>query len=99
MLSKLIRIPATAPQPASLILAKIADAARALRLPSHSLYYAYGQERAADLRERIDAVDAALQQVQREADEAAVRLMSLDAPERVVFSSFTELIGADKNGR
>lgn len=77
---------------ASPALTKITEAARALRLPPHSLYYAHGQERAADLRARTDAVDAAIQQTKREVNEAAVRLMSLDGPARAVFSPYTELI-------
>jgi hypothetical protein len=84
-----------APGPAkpSQAVARITDEARALRPPSSSLYYACVQERVTARDAELAAINTAMDQAQAEGFAAAVRLMSLDAPERVVFDAFTELSG------
>lgn len=79
------------PASESLAIAKITDEARALRPPTSSLYYACVQERVTAQQAELAAIDTALDQARTEGFAAAVRLMSLDAPERVVFNAFTEL--------
>ncbi len=82
-----------APVPASVsqAVATITDEARALRPPTSSLYYACVQERLAAQAAELAALDTAMDRTRTEGFAAAVRLMSLEAPERVVFNAFTEL--------
>lgn len=82
---------ATSQAPASQALAKIVDEVRALRPPTSSLYYACVQERLHAQEAELAAINTAMDQARTDGFAAAVRLMSLDAPERVVFNAFTEL--------
>lgn len=72
-------------------LANIAEEAGALRLPNVSLFFAAAQERLAAKAGEVATINADMEQVRADGFAAAVRLMSLDAPERAVFDVFTEL--------
>jgi len=64
---------------------------RSLRPPAASLYYACVRERLHAHETELAAINTAMDQARTVGFAAAVRLMSLDAPERVVFNAFTEL--------
>ena len=82
-----------APGPAkvSQAIANITDEVRALRPPTASLYYACVQELLGVQAAELAVLNPAIDQAHIEGFAAAMRLMSLDAPERVVFDAFTEL--------
>jgi hypothetical protein len=97
MFSKLRGNSDPAPRPESQAVARISLEVGALRQPSPSLYYAYFQERMRARRDQIYTLTTAIEATRLEAMAAAIRLASLDASKRCVFSSFTELVSQEGN--
>jgi hypothetical protein len=93
MIFKPLRSAATDQPKPSQAIATITDEARALRPPTPSLYYACMQERLHAQAAELSALNTAMERARTEGFAAAVRLMSLDAPERIVFNAFTEVSG------
>jgi hypothetical protein len=77
------------------VLTQIARESNALRLPSPSLYYTYLVSRTRERDRQLSQVSAALESTRAEGFAAAIRLMSLDAPERVLFNAYTEILSRE----